>query len=94
MEDVQVKAFLYRWTQRTTAEGEEIPYSIKELTLTPAAPTLRSGLWGHSVCREGLTASDGMPRSWEGVVASDGISRIWQGVAASGSIVRVVCEQQ
>ena len=81
VEDVQDKAFLYRWKQRTTAEGEEIPYSIKELALTPAAPTLRSGCKGNPVSRESATASDGIPRTLEGITASV-------------SAVRVMCEQK
>ena len=41
VEDVVVKARLYRWTPRMTAEGEELPFSVKELPLYPATPSLR-----------------------------------------------------
>ena len=32
---------MYRWTPRTTSEGEELPFSVRELALTPSTPSLR-----------------------------------------------------
>lgn len=41
VEDIQVKAYLYRWAQYVTAEGEELPYTVVDLPVHPATPSLR-----------------------------------------------------
>ena len=42
---VSVKAYIYRWQQRHTAEGELLPYAMEEVQLSPAEPVamLRCG---------------------------------------------------
>ena len=45
VEDIQVKARMYRWTTRTTSEGEELPFTVRDLVLSPATPSLRYS-WG------------------------------------------------
>eukprot|EP00798_Chlamydomonas_sp_ICE-L_P014778 gene14778-20828_t len=39
--DIHVRAFLYRWTPVVTQEGETLPYSVDELSITPSHPILR-----------------------------------------------------
>ena len=39
--DVDVRAYVYRWTPVVTLEGEMLPYTVQELELTPGHPQLR-----------------------------------------------------
>ncbi|KAG1668899.1 hypothetical protein FOA52_016068 [Chlamydomonas sp. UWO 241] len=65
VEDVNVEAYIYRWQEYRTAEGELIQYQVGTLLMSPKTPTLRyPSVVTHEICEgsplESWTSQQGL----------------------------------